>query len=130
MRARPLLALAGLLVMTSGVPAAAQDRAPAHGSAARGFEAKARKGMAYSQFRKQVLAAGWQAEGSEDCAESAGAQACKALPELDRCADGTCLMSFTHPDEDAVLRVAARGSAEAAAKTGTPGVALDDWGFE
>jgi hypothetical protein len=125
-----MLALAGLLVTLSALPAAAQDREPARGSVARSFEAKSRKGMAYAQFRKQVLAAGWQAEGSEDCADSAGAQACKALPELDRCTDGTCLMSFVHPDEDAVLRVAAKGSAAAAGKAGAPGISLDDWGFE
>jgi hypothetical protein len=115
------LALAGMIALALPVAALAQDREPPKGSPLRSFEAKARKGMAYGAFRSQVLAAGWTAQGAEDCAESVSAEACKKLPELDRCtSDGLCLMTFTHAGEDIVLRVATKGQ----------GVTVDSWGFE
>ncbi|MEN3748012.1 hypothetical protein TPR58_12625 [Sphingomonas sp. HF-S3] len=115
------LALAGMVALALPAAALAQDREPPANSPLRAFEAKARKGMAYGAFRSQVLAAGWTAQGADDCAEAVSAKACKTLPELDRCtADGLCLMSFTHAGEDIVLRVATKGQ----------GVTVDSWGFE
>jgi len=118
------------LVVTSAV--AAQERAPAEGSPAEAFEARVQEGMAYNVLRAQVLSAGWTASGDEDCARAQGADLCEALPELDACSsDGYCLMTFVHPDEDVVLRVATYGDI---LRWRTPGeeadVAVSNWGYE
>lgn len=56
-----------------------------------------RKGMAYAELRRQVLAAGWLPLSDPSCRENIGGTAtiCFELPELEACSgDGRCNMYF------------------------------------
>lgn len=129
MTGRRTLGLTGLFALALTTAAGAQDMVPAPDAPSRAFEREARLGMAYRVFRTKVSEAGWKADGADDCAEAAGADLCKSLPELDRCAsDGLCLMTFSHPDEDTVLRIATRGDLRRWAEGRS--VTLDAWGYE
>ena len=111
------------------------------------FEAELRRGMAYGDFRKRVLAHGWTPRVAADCrlqvvggsAEQlctahphlASCSICDALPELQVCSsDARCLMRFRHPQAPD-LQVSTLGEFSAWADTGDdPGLQLSDWEFE
>lgn len=126
------LSAAALLSLTVAGAAIAQTREPAVGSPPRAFEAEAREGMAYKNFRAGVIAAGWVGEGASECTQTHGAELCTQLHELDDCsADGMCLMTFVHPDEDAVLRVATYGDIRRWNTRGEQAdVVVRSWGYE
>lgn len=126
------LSAAALLTLAMAGVAIAQNREPAAGSPPRAFEADAREGMAYKNFRAGVIAAGWVGEGNSECTRTHGADLCTQLHELDDCsADGMCLMTFVHPDEDAVLRVATYGDILRWNKRGEEAdVVVRNWGYE
>lgn len=109
-------------------PAPAEAPAPAaSGDVLKATEAQLKKGMAYGDFRKAVLAQGWQPLPEPDCkANVVGAkfekickvdpglcQVCDDLPELESCSgDAHCLVQFTHAGVDGVLQATGYGEAQ------------------
>ena len=82
------------------------------------------KGMAYADFRKAVLAQGWQPVVDLKCKANVvggaykelcakGADSCKAcdeLPELSACSgDAVCAMNFHHPADNQSMEVSTYG---------------------
>jgi hypothetical protein len=141
------LAVVGLLLLVVGLsgckaPQATEQPAQMQGSSsaqakdsamdsrpidpASALDAVLKKGMAYGDFRRLVLAKGWQPVVNPECkANLVGAGAddlcaknpqltscriCGELPELDSCSsDAHCLMRFRHPDATGVLEVTGYG---------------------
>ncbi len=107
----------------SAAPAAAADSA----TIVKNTEAALSKGMAYGDFRKAVLAQGWQplvdpkckanvvgGKYEKICAADPGlCQICEDLPELNSCSgDAHCLVQFTHAGVTGVLQATGYGEAQ------------------
>lgn len=111
------------------------------------LEAELRKGMAYGDFRKRVLAKGWAPVVSAECrAHLAGEDAeafcaknpqltsckiCDELPELDSCSsDAHCLVRFRHPGEANILEAVGYGEVQYWSETGEDaGLQVSSWEF-
>ncbi len=124
-----------------------QQPSPVNEDPAATLDGFLKKGMAYGDFRRLILAKGWQpvvnpsckanvaGEGADDlCAKNAQLTVCKIcdeLPELDACSsDAHCLMRFRHPDVAGVLRVTGYGEMEYWGETGEDaGLQITDWEF-
>lgn len=126
-------------------PAPTASAAPAStGDAVKATEAQLKKGMAYGDFRKAVLAQGWEPVPEPQCkANVVGAnyeKVCKAdpglckvcddLPELEACSgDAHCLVRFKHP-QGATLQATGYGEAQYWSATGKDsGFQVTDWEF-
>ncbi|WP_152670135.1 hypothetical protein [Lysobacter capsici] len=114
----------------AAMPAAAPSAAPAAADSAtivKNTEAALSKGMAYGDFRKAVLAQGWQplvdpkckanvvgGKYEKICAADPGlCQICEDLPELNSCSgDAHCLVQFTHAGVTGVLQATGYGEAQ------------------
>lgn len=116
----------------AATPAAAGDAQaasapPASGDVFKATQAQLKKGMAYADFRKTVLAQGWQPLATAQCKQNVigGAyericaknpdrcKICTDLPELNACSgDGYCLMQFKHAGATGVLKATAYGEAD------------------
>ncbi|WP_157754163.1 hypothetical protein [Lysobacter capsici] len=111
----------------AAMPAAAPSAAPAAADSAtivKNTEAAVSKGMAYADFRKAVLAQGWQPLVDAQCRANviggnyekvcaknpARCQICDDVPELNACSgDAHCLMQFTHAGVEGALKVTGYG---------------------
>lgn len=115
-------------VSTPNSPASVE---PAHAPAPEPDQAtlladRARKGMAYSDFRRIVLDQGWRPKPDAEClANVVGGdyntwcpanpgdvmcRVCEEAPELSSCSgDGHCLMQFSHEGVDKTLAVGTYG---------------------
>lgn len=108
--------------MPSAAPSAADSA-----TIVKNTEAALSKGMAYGDFRKAVLAQGWQPLVDPKCkANVVGAkyekickvdpglcQVCDDLPELNACSgDAHCLVQFTHAGVTGVLQATGYGEAQ------------------
>jgi len=105
---------------------AAQAAAPA-GDVVKATEAQLKKGMSYGDFRKAVLAQGWEPVITAQCKQNVvgGAyericaknpdrcKVCDDLPELESCSgDGQCLVQFKHAGAKGVLQATAYGEVD------------------
>ncbi len=122
-----------------------QSTTPPAGSA---LDAQLRKGMAYGDFRKAVLAAGWEplpnaacrANLLGDAAEQTCAadpqliqcRICEEMPELDSCSsDALCLVRFRHLQDSRVLRATGRGEVRYWQDTGDDaGLQIVGWEYK
>lgn len=71
-----------------------------------------KKGMAYADFRKTILARGWLPFYDPACKKNVGgvASICNELMELESCSsDGHCVMRFAHGPSRNTLRVSTYG---------------------
>ncbi len=106
------------------------------------------KNMTYANFRKQVLASGWEPVRNPDCLvdvvggeyknmcssnlNSALCAACNKMPELQAYgAGGHALLRFTHPNDDLTLKATAFGEFEdeAGNQEYSPGMLITNWEF-
>ncbi|KWS06417.1 hypothetical protein AZ78_3973 [Lysobacter capsici AZ78] len=105
--------------MPAAAPAAADSA-----TIVKNTEAAVSKGMAYADFRKAVLAQGWQPLVDAQCRANviggnyekvcaknpARCQICDDVPELNACSgDAHCLMQFTHAGVEGALKVTGYG---------------------
>uniref|UniRef100_A0A8J7VS63 Lipoprotein n=1 Tax=Coralloluteibacterium stylophorae TaxID=1776034 RepID=A0A8J7VS63_9GAMM len=106
-----------------------------------------RKGMAYGDFRQQVLADGWTPMASAECRTNlvgddadalcaanpqlAGCTICDELPELQACsADARCMLRFRSADGQRVLEARAYGEFQHWDERGADaGLQVSDWTF-
>lgn len=108
-------------------PAAAMPAAADSATIVKNTEAALSKGMAYADFRKAVLAQGWQPLVDAKCkanviggnyekvcaADPALCKICDELPELNACSgDAHCLVQFTHAGVTGVLQATGYGEAQ------------------
>lgn len=125
--------------------AASPASAPAAGNDA--LAAQFRKGMAYGDFRRIVLAAGWKPVPTQACLANllgdGAAQSCQANPALPQCracqdipelascsSDALCLVNFRAPEGPARLQATGRGEVQYWSDTGDDaGLQLVDWQF-
>jgi hypothetical protein len=114
----------------AAMPAAAPSAAPVAADSAtivKNTEAALSKGMAYGDFRKAVLAQGWQPLVDAKCkanvvggkyekickADPGLCQVCDDLPELNSCSgDAHCLVQFTHAGVTGVLQATGYGETQ------------------
>lgn len=124
-----------------------QQSPPVNSSPAADLDTILKKGMAYGDFRKLILAKGWEpvvnaqckanlaGEGANDlCTKNPQLTVCKIcdeLPELDTCSsDAHCLVRFRHPDATGILGVTGYGEVEYWNETGgNAGFQVTDWEF-
>lgn len=122
-------------------------QSPPTSNPAADLDAVLKKGMAYGDFRKLILAKGWEpvvnpkckanlvGEGADDlCAKNPQLTVCKIcdeLPELDACSgDAHCLVRFRHPGATGVLEATGYGEVEYWSETGEDaGLQVTGWEF-
>lgn len=143
--AAPAAAPAAAAPAAAAPAAAPEPAAPASGDdAIKATEAELKKGMAYGDFRKAVLAQGWQPVPEPQCkANVVGAnyekvckvdpglcKVCDDLPELEACSgDAHCLVKFKHPS-GANLQATGYGEAQYWSATGKDsGFQVTQWEF-
>ncbi|QWP78397.1 hypothetical protein J5226_08400 [Lysobacter sp. K5869] len=125
--AAPTAAAPEAAAPTTAGDAPAANAPPASGDVFKATEAQLEKGMAYVDFRKIVLAQGWQPLATAQCKENViggdyqricaknpdRCKICTDLPELNACSgDGYCLMQFKHAGASGVLKATAYGEAD------------------
>lgn len=119
---RKLPILAALAALTVALPAYAQ---PSEGSFTSPLPAGVKKGavragMDYADFRRTLLAAGWQAKADPECVQNVYGgdgtrkpgqpNICRDLPELEACSgDGYCVANFANPRAGRRIRVTSYG---------------------
>lgn len=119
---RRLSILAALAAFTVSLPAAAQptERSFASPVPAGLKKGAVRAGMDYANFRRTLLAAGWQAKVDPDCVQNVYGgdgtrrpgqpNICRELPEIEACSgDGYCVANFTHMRTRRLIRVTSYG---------------------
>lgn len=108
MKHRSILQFSAATFLIYGSLAGNQIAVAGSDSASLQLEDKLKKGMAYQELRKIVIANGWLPLVTPECKENVGGEAkiCDQRPEVEACSgDGHCNMQFSHASDRTKLRV-------------------------